>query len=90
MVAHLGHGLIVDQRDYLHALLQTIADAQPGELVGQPLDKLFLHRCFHQKAVGTDTGLPAVAKLGANKPLHGLFKVGVGKDNKGGIAAQLK
>jgi hypothetical protein len=86
----LGQAGAVDQRALRHALLQPVADLEPGHGGGEFLRKGLAHAFLHQEAVGADAGLAGVAILGGHGPGHRGIEVGVVEDDEGRIAAEFQ
>lgn len=85
---NFGHGFLVDQRAGGDAVLQAVANAQFFHRLLQLLGETVIPVTDVQ-AVGADAGLPGVAELRRQRPLDGFIEVGIVKDDKRRVAAQL-
>ena len=87
---NFGHGFLVDQRAGGDAVLQAVANAQFFHRLLQLLGETVIHPVLDVQAVGADAGLPGVAELRRQRPLDGFIEVGIVKDDKRRVAAQLQ
>lgn len=87
---NFGHCFLVDQRAGGDAVLQAVANAQFFHRLLQLLCETVIHPVLDVQAVGADAGLPGVAELRRQRPLDGFIKVGIVKDDKRRVAAQLE
>ncbi len=90
MFFNFGHGFLVDQRVGGDAVLQAVANAQFFHRLLQLLGETVIHPVLDVQAVGADAGLPGVAELRRQRPLDGFIEVGIVKDDKRRVAAQLQ
>ena len=71
------------------AVLQAVANAQFFHRLLQLLGETVIHPVLDVQAVGADAGLPGVAELRRQRPLDGFIEVGIVKDDKRRVTAEL-
>lgn len=86
----LVDGAVVDQRAMGHALFEAVADLEALDLFDKLGRKLVVDAALHVDAVGAHARLARRAELGGNGAGDGGIKLGVVKDNKGRVAAELE
>ena len=87
---HFGNRFLVDQRSGGDVRLQTIAEMQLAHRLLEFFSKALIHAVLHVQAVGADAGLTSVTELRCQRAFHGFIKIGIVKDDKRRIAAQLQ
>ena len=91
MPLHFRQRRLVNQRSLHHPRLQAIADLElRAHCFGQPGGKGVVNPVLHQKAIGANAGLAAVAILGNQRPRHRCVEIRVVKYDKRRIAAQFQ
>lgn len=84
---HLLHRRSADQWPQLRLGRRPIARPQRFCFCSNQRRKLVGDRLVHERAVDADARLPGVAKGGGDDPARGELEVGVGEDQKGGVAS---
>lgn len=90
MFLHFGNRFLVDQRPGGDVRLQTIAEMQLAHRLLEFFGKTLIHAVLYVQAVGADAGLPGVTELRCQRTFHGFIEIGIVKDDKWRIAAQLQ
>ncbi|MNO75559.1 hypothetical protein D3C76_666130 [compost metagenome] len=86
----LGHGALVDQWPLGDAIIETAADLELRNPLGQACDKGVVDAGLHQEAIDADAGLPGVAEFGDQRAVNRAFQIGIVEDNERRVAAQLQ
>ncbi len=90
MLFHFCYRFFIDQRPDGDAFLQPVADVQFAHRLLQFFGKAVIHAVLHIQAVGADAGLPGVTEFRGQRAFHGFIEIGIVKDNKRCVAAQLQ
>src|SRR3546814_9515960 len=85
----LGHGLCVHQRPDI-GIVDAAADRQRRGLPGEAAAEFAVDGALNVEAVGAQAVLPGGGELRLHRLVHGAAEVGVGKDDEGGVAAELQ
>jgi hypothetical protein len=83
-------GLEVDERTLHDAIVEPGSDGEPVQRSREPPGELVMHRGLHEKSVGADAGLAAVAVLRGEGAFDGRVEVGIVEHDKGRVAAELE
>ena len=90
MLFHFCYRFFIDQRPDGDAVIQPVADVQFAHCLLQFFGKTVIHAVLHIQAVGADAGLPGVAEFRGQRAFHGFVEVGIVKDDKRRVTAQLQ
>ncbi len=71
------------------ALLKPITHSELANFFCQTLNKAVINARLNQQAVRTDAGLARVTKLGYQRTINRLIKIGIVENDDGRIAPQL-
>ena len=83
-------GVGVDQRALFCARFQTVAYLEVGNGGAEAFHKGIVNAALHQKTVGANAGLARVAEFRHHGRCNGDVDIGIIKDNKRRVAAQLQ
>ena len=86
---HFAPGVGVDQRANLYIGLAAIAHFQGGDTGDELIAELVVDGAMNIEAVDADAGLPGVAELGDQRALDRFIDIGVVKDDKRRVTAEL-
>ena len=90
MLLYFGDRFLVNQRPDGDVRLQAIADLQLTHRLLKLFGETIVDAILDVQAVGADAGLPGVAKLGGQRAFDGFIQIGVVKNDKRRVAAELQ
>lgn len=90
MLLYFGDRFLVNQRPDGDVGLQAIADLQLTHRLLKLFGETIVDAILDIQAVGADAGLPGVAKFGGQRAFDGFIQIGVIKNDKRCVAAELQ
>ena len=90
MLLHFSDRFLVNQRPDSDVRLQAIANLQLTDRLLKLFGEAIVNAILDVQAIGADAGLSGVAKLGGQRAFDGFIEIGVVKNDKRRIAAQLQ
>src|SRR5579859_3968804 len=90
VVFDLVHGCLVDEGPDAGAGAFSVAHDQRSDCLLQLGGERIVDAVFHEDAIGTYAGLPAVAELGDHDAGNSAVEIGIGEDNERRIAAEFE
>src|SRR5690606_21519358 len=82
--------LLERQRPHFGLWIERVADSDLGHALDEALNELIGDAALHQDARTGETLLAVIGVNAEERPVEGVFRIGVGEDDVGGLAAQLE